>query len=305
MVDTTLSPSRRDNLEREFYIRPPAWRVCATKFRTDGILLPFGHSRKDFDKPNPTLFQSTEFWPIMDSADPLEGWPLNEHLSKPSPARNDIYGSLYFYLQDQLQSFCKRIENLKIRFQLFELDAVDLPDILKGRGIGKDYFDRIEVSNIGDRAYIGPRKLLMTFAPCLKRKSHNPHATLLALFLNAVHESRTEKDYIDSLTNDSVKLHRYMTIQRDMLQPHNADFLRYNDARSRFQDLDELFDRFVKEYRLYEISKMEGLKMKTKNTLVEKWPLRLRNGATQEEFDMLLASGHLGSERYVEWESLI
>lgn len=145
----------------------------------------------------------------------------------------------------------------------------------------------------------------MTFAPYLKRKSQNPHATLLALFLNAVHESRTDKDYIDSIATDSAKLHRYMTIQPDMLQPYNADFLRYNNARSRFQDLDELFDRFMKECCLYEISKVEGLKIKTKNTLVEKWPLRLRNGAKQEEFDRLLASGHLGSERYVEWESLI
>ncbi|KAF7928559.1 uncharacterized protein EAE98_005615 [Botrytis deweyae] len=305
MVDTTLPPSRRDYIERQFYARPPAWRVCATKFRTDGMLLPFGYSRKDFTMPNPTLFQSTGFWPMMDSADPLEGWPLAEHLSKPSPARNDIYGSLYFYLQDQLQSFCKRIENLKIRFQLFELDAVDLPGIMKERGIGKVYFDRIEVSNIGDRGYIGPQKLLMTFAPYLKRKSQNPHATLLALFLNAVHESRTENDYIESIATDSAKLHRYMTIQRDMLQPYNADFLRYNDARSKFQDVDELFDRFMKECCLYEISEMEGLKIKIKNTLVEKWPLRMRNGAKQEEFDRLLASGHLGSERYVEWESLI
>lgn len=53
MVDTTLPPSRRDYVEREFYARPPAWRVCATKFRTDGIILPFGHSRKDFTMPNP------------------------------------------------------------------------------------------------------------------------------------------------------------------------------------------------------------------------------------------------------------
>lgn len=96
-----------------------------------------------------------------------------------------------------------------------------------------------------------------------------------------------------------------MPIQLDMLQPYNADFLKHNDARSRFQDVDELFNRFVKECYLYEISEMEGLKIKTKNTLVEKWPFRFRNGAKQEEFDMLMASGHLGSERYVEWESLM
>lgn len=83
---------------------------------------------------------------MMDSADPMQGWPFEEFLSKFPPARNDIYGSLYFYLQDQLRSFGRRIENLKIRFQLFELDAMNLPSIMKQRGIEKHYFDRIEVN---------------------------------------------------------------------------------------------------------------------------------------------------------------
>ncbi|ESZ89522.1 hypothetical protein SBOR_10092 [Sclerotinia borealis F-4128] len=53
MVETTLSSSRRDHAERILCTRPPAWRVGATKFRTNGILLPFGQSRKDFNTPNP------------------------------------------------------------------------------------------------------------------------------------------------------------------------------------------------------------------------------------------------------------
>lgn len=53
MVETTLPPSRRDYVDRAFYTRPPAWRVCATKFRTDGMLLPFGQSREKFTIPNP------------------------------------------------------------------------------------------------------------------------------------------------------------------------------------------------------------------------------------------------------------
>lgn len=90
-----------------------------------------------------------------------------------------------------------------------------------------------------------------------------------------------------------------------MMQKWSADFLRYNDARSMFRDLDKPFDMFMKECYLDDISQMVGLNIKNKHTLVEKWPLRLRKGANQEEFDMLLASGHMGSERYVEWESLI
>jgi hypothetical protein len=53
MMKTTLAPSRKDYTDRAFFTRPPAWRVCARKFRTDGILLPFGQSRKEFNIPNP------------------------------------------------------------------------------------------------------------------------------------------------------------------------------------------------------------------------------------------------------------
>lgn len=53
MMETTLALSRRDYLELEFFNRRPARRVCATKFRIDGILLPFGHSRTEFIVPNP------------------------------------------------------------------------------------------------------------------------------------------------------------------------------------------------------------------------------------------------------------
>lgn len=48
-----LAPGRRDYVDRALYTQPPAWRVCTMKFREDGILLPFGSSRKGFDIPNP------------------------------------------------------------------------------------------------------------------------------------------------------------------------------------------------------------------------------------------------------------
>ena len=43
--------------------------------------------------------------------------------------------------------------------------------------------------------------------------------------------------------------------------------------------------------------------MRDGNTIQEKWPMRLRKGATKEEFDLLIASGLTGSERYVEWRA--
>ncbi len=48
-----LAPSRTDYVDRALCTQPPARRLCTIKFREDGILLPFGSSRKGFDIPNP------------------------------------------------------------------------------------------------------------------------------------------------------------------------------------------------------------------------------------------------------------
>lgn len=50
---TTLAPHRVDHQDRNWCAQPPAWRVAKHKFRKDGILLPFGNSRKNFTVPNP------------------------------------------------------------------------------------------------------------------------------------------------------------------------------------------------------------------------------------------------------------
>lgn len=50
-----------------------------------------------------------------------------------------------------------------------------------------------------------------------------------------------------------------------------------------------------------------GFVMKEKHTIVEKWPMKLKlalpQDGAQEEFELLRASMHSGSERYVEWRS--
>jgi hypothetical protein len=49
----TMAPSRVDYLHRYLCIQQPAWRVPRVRFREDGVLLPFGASRREFDTPNP------------------------------------------------------------------------------------------------------------------------------------------------------------------------------------------------------------------------------------------------------------
>lgn len=50
----TLAPDRRDFRDRWYFKDvTPSVRVSKQKFREDGLLLPFGHSRFGFDIPNP------------------------------------------------------------------------------------------------------------------------------------------------------------------------------------------------------------------------------------------------------------
>lgn len=54
-----------------------------------------------------------------------------------------------------------------------------------------------------------------------------------------------------------------------------------------------------------EYAQASGMTIKNKHTIIDRWPfaLKLKFGqpGAQEEFDLLLASGNRGCERYMEW----
>jgi hypothetical protein len=72
-----------------------------------------------------------------------------------------------------------------------------------------------------------------------------------------------------------------------------------------FWDFNRVWERFRKVFISQEAGNVCGMKMKSKNSIVEMWPLRLKKNATQEEFTRLHASGHSGCERYVEWTRVV
>lgn len=80
-------------------------------------------------KATRTLFQDSDAWPLKDSADPCEGWAAKDIKDFfVGDLVNDVYGKLYFYIKDMLTSFCRRIETLKVSFNLFQTDATSLVD---------------------------------------------------------------------------------------------------------------------------------------------------------------------------------
>jgi len=82
---------------------------------------------------------------MLDSADPLNGWPLGDVIKKATTASHDIYGSLYRYLNDTISLFCEEAHKIDVNFTLFQVDAVELPSRLGNSGKPKGDFDRIEV----------------------------------------------------------------------------------------------------------------------------------------------------------------
>jgi hypothetical protein len=64
--------------------------------------------------------------------------------------------------------------------------------------------------------------------------------------------------------------------------------------------------RFVKNSELSKFEPLMGFAMKEKNTIIEKWPFRLKlqpgQPGAQEEFDQLLKGGVSGKEFYLEWK---
>lgn len=93
-----------------------------------------------------TFYQTKDSWPMKDSADPLDGWPALEVVQNTKPAKHDTYGNLFYHIQDILLKFCHRIKKLSICFNLFEVDASELPSMLRQCEMGQHSFDRIEVS---------------------------------------------------------------------------------------------------------------------------------------------------------------
>ena len=58
--------------------------------------------------------------------------------------------------------------------------------------------------------------------------------------------------------------------------------------------------------RFSNVERSSAVKMKEPHTIIEKWPMRLKlqpgQKGAKEEFELLLSSGHVGTERYVEWQ---
>ena len=121
------------------------------------------------------------------------------------------------------------------------------------------------------------------------------------LFLNAIEETFKEEG---NVVSDFHLMTPYFPRMQEIICRRNVydpDFVNVWGARTKFRDFDGLWKRYTKDCQLPEAGNARGMIMKKENTIVPKWPLRLKQNATQAEFSRLQASGRTGCERYVEW----
>ena len=241
-----------------------------------------------------------------DSADPSAGWRLETVLgssAKYGATDEDLYGLLYFYVREKLLAFCDKTGNTNVPFHLYCTDADMLPSI-----IDKNLkFDRVEVANIVDGGYLGVEKTLETCGSLLKPLDTNPHAALVALFMNAVIETemRLGPPYIKQQMASTVPKVLPFIPRAEVADPYHPTFLRMTVAKDFFRDNDFLFTQYMKWVDFDKAGRKSKMKMREKNTVMEAWPYRFTKKpgepGAQEAFDLLETSSPGGTERYVEW----
>jgi len=82
----------------------------------------------------------------MDSANPLDGWPIEEIMGR-VPTKNDLYCGMYHLVEDVFRRFCDGTALRPTCFQLLHVDAMELAGMLAR--LSKDqplFFNRIEVN---------------------------------------------------------------------------------------------------------------------------------------------------------------
>ncbi|KAK3053334.1 hypothetical protein LTR09_005503 [Extremus antarcticus] len=307
-LSATLSPGSDDFFMRTMLVQKPAHRMGLDEYRRNGIMLPLGHSREGFQVPNPTYFQSGS-WPLADQMKPVDGWLMSDVLSTSNgPAINDVNGKLYHHVRNKLTLFRHRFAHHECHFHMLNVHAEGMPFYFKDLP-----FDRIEVSNISDRGYMGVREVIAHLSPLLRAPQDNPHATLITLFMSAVSDSWTTKE--GGKSSDAELLRASLYLGRPVFETTGPPILKSDPfyalimaSMQLVRNGDEYCDKYMTTYKFKNVERDFGVAMKEPHTVLGKWPLGLkippRQPGWKEEFEQLRATYSRGVERYVEWKKI-
>ena len=242
-----------------------------------------------------------------ENAEALNGWSPAEVHSQKILASNNLYGKLYAHLANSIQRFCIGLSKRKTSFLMYQVDAVDLWQVVPEP---EGYFDRVEVSlqnrltdvttdsssqvsNLVDSAYLGTEQTLKILEKLLKPSSQNPHATLIALYKTAVRALGMDKkdnqeispptEYAKNEVKRLVLPSLSPVFKKEDLDSYTKDTLKILECHEYCRDCGQLFREVRRKDKLAKASQDAGLVVKDPFTIVELWPMRLRKESTLED----------------------
>lgn len=307
------APERVDYRHRYFCRLKPSHRVAFEEWRNFGLVLPFGAANAHMNLPNKWLFAPDGRLWLNDSASPLEGWDLDAVLEaglRYGTQTEDIMGCLFFYVKEQLVNFIKRLRSFKINISFFDRDAVDLPS-----EISSMRFDRIEVSNIVDKNYLGLSTVLTKWGPLLNPE--NEHSALIGLFMNWVaYEKEGSAD--ESVARNDGPLKKAADawkkagrkVRVAALDVYSPEIMCVMSSLNAFNENSKAFRNHLRKEKEETTSKLVGLEMRKVNKIVPHRPHATLGTSWDTLPDLdgedrlyLYTSLSMVShcERYVEW----
>ncbi|KAJ7582114.1 hypothetical protein C8J56DRAFT_1168157 [Mycena floridula] len=176
------APERLDYRDRYYNGLRPSHRVAYERWRQFGILLPFSAPTPHMNHPNPWMFSEDNRLFFNDSSCPLQGWDVPTVLeagAKYGTTKEDLMGCLFFFVKEQLVEFASRLQRFKITISLFDQDIRALSNNIAPTTFK---FDRIEVSNVIDKSYVGMARVLADWGPFLNPS--NDYAAIIGLLMN-------------------------------------------------------------------------------------------------------------------------
>ncbi|KAH6906719.1 hypothetical protein BKA70DRAFT_396558 [Coprinopsis sp. MPI-PUGE-AT-0042] len=276
------APSRRDLRDRMYANLQPSHRVAFQEYRRFGLVLPFGAINAHFNRPNPSLFSPEGYWWQKDYADPLEGWKSGDIVDagkRHNATPEDIYGCMYFFLREQLREFADRLSKFHISFKLFASEASVLATTLREDawsdiGLPSSIrFDRIAVSNILDKNYVGLEGTLTKWAPLL---AQTKHAAIVGYFMNWALEQKdgrstgagraVSRSIIAKMKDVPYFANRIARSLSTMGQEY-ASLSILNDMEIRYEN-SKPFDTYLKTQGLDHILTSMKLNLRRKHTIV-------------------------------------
>ncbi|KAI1012922.1 hypothetical protein LB503_001348, partial [Fusarium chuoi] len=257
-----------------------------------------------------TFFQPPFHWPIPGGLDPRDGWsPKDLEETDNGPATSDIYGKLLTHLRFMLKSFMSRIANTNISFQLLNIEATKLLDQLE-----EGSFDRIEVSNISDSVHLGPHLTVLVMSPLLRSLSDNPHATLITRFDVAIENAMTKEDHCvgtqtERAQNETMAvLSDYLPMRRPPTCTWDVEIVKWQYASELIRTYDHIYDRIAHNLEFHKFPEYLKVGIKDQNTIIEKWPFRLKlkfgQEGAQQEFDRVMGQAITTKAFYLEFKRI-